>query len=116
MKKMKRKEKTEKKEKKEIYKRFREIMLKASIHFKRLNISLDDFYSIPKYSQDNIDADERLRLKQISMQKNGQYFFNALKEGNTQEIIKLMNKNYFIMFYRDHFMQSPLHIISKRNL
>ena len=110
------KEKTEKKGKKEIYKRFREIMLKASIHFKRLNISLDDFYSIPKYSQDNIDADERLRLKQISMQKNGQYFFNALKEGNTQEIIKLMNKNYFIMFYRDHFMQSPLHIISKRNL
>ena len=32
-----------------LYKRFSEVMLKASIHFKRLNISLEDFYSIPNY-------------------------------------------------------------------
>lgn len=32
-----------------IYKRMSEVMLKASIHFKRLNISLEDFYAIPSY-------------------------------------------------------------------
>ena len=50
------------------------------------------------------------------MQKNGQHFFEAIKAGDTYEIIKIMNSNYFIMFYRDHFLQSPLHISAKRNL
>ena len=118
--------------KKQIYRRFSEIMLKASIHFKRLNISLEDFYSIPNYiptksnnetnltgdnnkEKDN-NAEEISRQKQFIMQKNGQHFFEAIKAGDTYEIIKIMNSNYFIMFYRDHFLQSPLHISAKRNL
>ena len=122
--------------KKQIYKRFSEIMLKASIHFKRLNISLEDFYSIPNYiptrsnnetnvsgennkdkdkEKDN-ERDELTRQNQLIMQKNGQHFFEAIKAGDTSEIIRIMNSNYFIMFYRDHFLQSPLHISAKRNL
>ena len=121
--------------KKKIYKRFCEIMLKASIHFKRLNISLEDFYSIPNYvftsqsknetngtgeitnnKERESDTEEILKHKQVLIQKNGQYFFKVIKAGNNDEIIKLMNDNYFIMFYRDHFLQSPLHILAKRNL
>ena len=114
--------------KKQIYKRISEIMLKASIHFKRLNISLEDFYSIPNYipTKSNNDTtvdnnkenttEEISRQKQLIMQKNGQHFFEAIKAGDTYEIIKIMNSNYFIMFYRDHFLQSPLHISAKRNL
>ena len=125
--------------KKIIYRRFSEIMLKASIHFKRLNISLEEFYSIPNYipssrinnetsinninikSRDEnkileLDKDEDSLQKKIMMEKNGQHFFHALKAGDTQEIIDIVNSNYFIMFYRDHFLQSPLHICAKRNL
>ena len=83
---------TQKKEKEVIrkrnfYKRFSEIMLKASIH-----------------------------LKKIIMEKNGQHFFHALKAEDTDEIISITNSNYFIMFYRDVFLQTPLHIAAKRNL
>ena len=118
--------------KKQIYKRFSEVMLKASIHFKRLNISLEDFYSIHEYiptktnNETNTSKDinkekdsyreEATRQKQLLMEKNGQHFFDAIKAEDGQEIIKMMNSNYFIMFYRDHFMQSPLHISAKRNL
>ena len=111
-------------------------MLKASIHFKRLNISLDDFYSIPDYIQftlkdkeadannnknsDDIfaglDKDETSFQKKIIMEKNGQHFFHALKAEDTDEIINIVNSNYFIMFYRDVFFQTPLHIAAKRNL
>ena len=126
-------------------------MLKASIHFKRLNISLEDFYSIPNYIfnqiedekkrakeeeeekegkkteeiknkekdiMDNIeyDQDEILRNKQVLIRKNGRHFFEAIRFGDVNEIIRIMNYNYFMMFYRDHFMQSPLHIAAKRNL
>ena len=101
--------------KKDIYKRFREVMLKASIHFKRLSISLDDFYSIAKYIQESIDSDKKIKENQNLKQKNGQYFFKIIKANDIEEIIKFMKKNIFIMFYRDPFMQSPLHIIAKRN-
>ena len=135
---------TQKKEKelarkKRIYKRFSEVMLKASIHFKRLNISLEDFYSIPNYlpsSHTNnetssinkdikgkkeeklildIEKDES-RQRKILMEKNGQHFFRAIKAGDNQEIISIINSNNFIMFYRDVFLQTPLHICAKRNL
>ena len=116
--------------KKQIYRRFSEIMLKASIHFKRLNISLEDFYSIPDYipakqnNETNLNiecikektTEDLVRQKQLIMRKNGQHFFEAIRAEDTQEIIRIMNSNYFIMFYRDHFMQSPLHISAKRNL
>ena len=122
--------------KKMIYKRFCDVMLKASIHFKRLNISLDDFYSIPDYikftlkdkeadANDNknsddifagLDKDETSFQKKIIMEKNGQHFFHALKAEDTDEIINIVNSNYFIMFYRDVFFQTPLHIAAKRNL
>jgi len=135
--------------KKQIYKRFCEVMLKASIHFKRLNISLEDFYSIPNYIFNQIedekkraqeeekeaqkteeiknkekdimnnieyDQDEILRNKQVLIRKNGRHFFEAIRFGDVNEIIRIMNYNYFMMFYRDHFMQSPLHIAAKRNL
>ena len=125
---------TQKKEKEVIrkrnfYKRFSEIMLKASIHFKRLNISLDDFYSLPDYIQFTttsketnkiyelaLDKDEASFQKKIIMEKNGQHFFHALKAEDTDEIISITNSNYFIMFYRDVFLQTPLHIAAKRNL
>ena len=135
---------TQKKEKelarkKRIYKRFSEVMLKASIHFKRLNISLEDFYSIPNYlpsSHTNnetssinkdikgkkeeklvldIEKDES-RQRKILMEKNGQHFFRAIKAGDNQEIISIINSNNYIMFYRDVFLQTPLHICAKRNL
>jgi hypothetical protein len=117
--------------KKHIYKRISEVMLKASIHFKRLNLSLEDFYSIPSYMfsqskkiksatgekiKDNEDTDEEEKQQQVLMQRNGQYFFQSIKAGDKTEILKLMNKNFFIMFYRDNFLQSPLHILAKRNL
>ena len=124
--------------KKMIYKRFSEVMLKASIHFKRLNISLEDFYSIPNYlpstrtnngiaissdvknvnEKNNIllDKDETSMQRKILMEKNGQHFFRAIKAGDKDEILSIIKSNYFIMFYRDLFLQSPLHIAAKRNL
>ena len=125
------KKEKEKLKRKHIYKRFTEVMLKASIHFKRLNLSLEDFYSIPSYMisqtkkgrkatgehiKDNEDKNEEAIQQQRIIQKNGQYFFQAIKAGDKTEILKSMNKHFFIMFYRDIFLQSPLHILAKRNL
>jgi len=79
------KKEKEKQKKKHIYKRFSEVMLKASIHFKRLNISLEDFYSIPSYMfsqskkgkkghatgeniKDNEDTDEEAIQQQVIIQ------------------------------------------------
>ena len=132
----------EKERKKIIYKRFCEVMLKASIHFKRLNMSLEDFYSISDYlpsarlnkedkdkkdilENKNIESsklikelnkEESSRQRKILMEKNGQHFFHAIKAGDSYEILSIINSNYFIMFYRDAFLQSPLHIAAKRNL
>ena len=110
--------------KKQIYRRFCEVMLKASIHFKRLNISLEDFYSLHEYiptksngensNDDIIDKDKR--QKRLLMEKNGQHFFQAIRAEDTHEILRILNSNYFILFYRDNFLQSPLHISAKRNL
>jgi hypothetical protein len=110
--------------KKQIFKRFSEVMLKASIHFKRLNISLEEFYSLHDYiptksngeTSDDNSKENDMRQKKLLMEKNGQHFFEAIKAEDSQEIIRIMNSNYFIMFYRDNFMQSPLHISAKRNL
>ena len=136
--------------KKQIYRRFCEVMLKASIHFKRLNISLKEFYSMPNYDFNKIEdekskvqeeekdeaqkenkkiknkeegkdytdnkEEEIVRNNQALMRKNGQHFLEAIRFGDVNEIIRIMNYNYFIMFYKDHFFQSPLHIAAKRNL
>ena len=130
----------EKERKKMIFKRLSEVMLKASIHFKRLNMSLEDFYAISNYlpsarsSRENLGdipdnkniqsnklllelkKEESSRQRKILMEKNGQHFFHAIKAGDSYEILSIINSNYFIMFYRDAFLQSPLHIAAKRNL
>ena len=137
--------------KKQLYRRFCEVMLKASIHFKRLNISLESFYSMSNSNYDfNIIEDEKnmvqeeeeevekktekiknkekgkdntdnkeeeiVRNKQVLNGKNCQHFLEAIRFGDVNEIIRIMNYNYFIMFYKDHFLQTPLHIAAKRNL
>ena len=130
----------EKERKKMIFKRLSEVMLKASIHFKRLNMSLEDFYAISNYlpsarsSRENLTdipdnkniqsnklllelkKEESSRQRKILMEKNGQHFFHAIKAEDSHEILSIINSNYFIMFYRDAFLQSPLHIAAKRNL
>ena len=91
----------EKERKKMIFKRLSEVMLKASIHFKRLNMSLEDFYAISNYlpsarsSRENLTVipdnkhiqsnklllelkkEESSRQRKILMEKNGQHFFHA---------------------------------------
>ena len=93
----------EKERKKMIFKRLSEVMLKASIHFKRLNMSLEDFYAISNYlpsarsSRENLTdipdnkniqsnklllelkKEESSRQRKILMEKNGQHFFHAIK-------------------------------------
>ena len=47
---------------------------------------------------------------------NGQYLFKAIKAKEIPEIINFIDKNKYLVAYKDDFNQIPLHICAKRNL
>ena len=53
---------------------------------------------------------------QMELIENGQYLFKAIKAGDIPEIIKFIDKNKYLVAYKDNFNQIPLHICAKRNL
>jgi ankyrin repeat protein len=53
---------------------------------------------------------------QMELISNGQYLFKAIKAGDIPEVIKFIDKNKYLVAYKDDFNQIPLHICAKRNL
>lgn len=83
--------------------KFMETMKKCMFKFKRLKISKEFFWEI-------VLNEEPINYK------DGLYIFKAIKDGDIQEIEKVIKKNYKLATFRDEFLQTPLHICAKRNI
>ena len=110
----KKKEEFERKQK--ILLRFKQVLIRAAIHFKRLNIELDDFLS--KNSKTIKPFEEESSYNLIC----------AIKDKDPDAVIRMVKENNFVVFDFDHvkifilltsliqFKQTPLHWAAKRNL
>ena len=87
-----------------LYKKFKKIIIKASIKFKSLNISLSKFHFI----YNNLPT-------QPYQQENSKIFFNCIKTGNLETVKYLIEKNLLLLYDFDFFHQTALHWIVKRN-
>jgi ankyrin repeat protein len=90
--------------KKKILSKFKEILIRCAIHYKRLNISLEQFY---KLDLDSI---------QPFSNKESYTLICAIKDKDINHINKLLKNNYFLVYDFDHFKQTPLHWAAKRNV
>ena len=88
-----------------ICKKFMNTIIEISVKFKRLHISLNYLNYIIELNKKEIPD------------KDGQYFFQAIKSEDVDEIIRLLEiEKYNIVNYKDKFLQTPLHICAKRNI
>ena len=92
-----------------LLKRFKEIILNSSLKIKKYNIDISIFYSLMDINKN----DENFKKELIN---KGQYLFRAIKDGDINEIINVINQNNYLVSYKDEFDQIPLHICAKRNI
>lgn len=92
-----------------LIKKAKEIILNAAQKIKKYNIDIDIFYSLMKINRN----DENFKKEFIN---KGQYLFRVIKAGDINEIINVINQNYYLVSYKDEFCQIPLHICAKRNI
>ena len=83
--------------------RFKMVIIRAAIHFKKLNIDIHDFYK--NYKQ-NLGP---------FVNKQTQFLISAIKEKNYKETCKLLSENKYLALDFDYFKQTPLHWACKRN-
>ena len=98
-----------KERKKYLLNKFKEVIILAYQKIKKYNIDINIFYSLMDYNKN----DSHFQMELIS---NGQYLFKAIKAGDIPEVIKFIDKNKYLVAYKDDFNQIPLHICAKRNL
>ena len=89
--------------------KFKDVIILAYQKFKKFNIDVNIFYSLMDYNKNDPDF-------QMELIFNGQYLFKAIKAGDIKEIIKVIDRNKYLVAYKDDFNQIPLHICAKRNL
>lgn len=98
-----------KERKKYLLNKFRDVIILAYKKIKKFNIDINIFYSLMDYNKNDPNF-------QMELIENGQYLFKAIKAGDIPEIIKFIDKNKYLVAYKDNFNQIPLHICAKRNL
>ena len=89
--------------------KFKDVIILAYQKIKKFNIDVNIFYSLMDYNKNDPDF-------QMELIFNGQYLFKAIKAGDIKEIIKVIDRNKYLVAYKDDFNQIPLHICAKRNL
>ena len=89
--------------------KFKDVIILAYQKIKKFNIDINIFYSLMDYNKN----DQNFQMELIL---NGQYLFKAIKAGDIPEIIKYIDRNKYLVAYKDDFNQIPLHICAKRNL
>ena len=95
--------------KKYLLNKFRDVIILAYQKIKKFNIDVNIFYSLMDYNKN----DPKFQMELIF---NGQYLFKAIKAADIPEIIKVIDRNKYLVAYKDDFNQIPLHICAKRNL
>ena len=96
--------KADQEKKRNLLLRFKEIIIKACLNFKRYNLNLtqylEDFTLNPKIK---INDDTRIK------------FINSIKENDINLMSKMLLDLPELINIKDNFNQTPLHIASKRN-
>ena len=88
--------------KKIILSKFREVIIRASIHFKRLNLKFEEFMKTDKKIPHN--------------QRTSIIFIQAIRDKNYNKVIEMVQNNFLLALDFDDFNQTPLHWCAKRNL
>lgn len=86
-----------------LFTKFKMTIIRAAIHFQRLNIDISEFY---------------LHYKESStafVNELTSHLLTAIKELNFKESSYLLNKNKYLVLDFDFYKQTPLHWASKRN-
>lgn len=92
------------KRKRKILEKWKRSIISAAIHFKRLGLSLEDFREIHGTTMVGPYEHEKSLL-----------FFQAIKDGNFKLFKDLIKKNKYLLHDFDHFHQTTLHWMAKRN-
>jgi ankyrin repeat protein len=96
--------KTEKNKKNQILlNKFKKTIIKCAIHFKRLQISLSQFYEL---NNKNIKPFEHNETKIL---------LSAIKDNNFSSVYDLISNNNLLIYDFDFFHQTVLHWMAKRN-
>ena len=97
-------EKEEYERKQKILSKFKVVLIKAAIHFKRLHISINDFY--------------KMEIKSIKPFSNEGTFrlICAIKDKDVNVINYILDHDSFLVYDFDNFKQTPLHWAAKRNV
>ena len=88
--------------KKIILSKFREVIIRASIHFKRLNLKFEEFMKTDKKIPHN--------------QRTSIIFIQAIRDKNYNKVIEMVQNNFLLALDFDDFNQTPLHWCAKRNV
>jgi cytohesin len=97
-------EKEEYERKQKILSKFKLVLIKAAIHFKRLNISIHDFYKTEIKSIKSFSNEGTFRL------------ICAIKDKDINVINYILDQDSFLVYDFDNFKQTPLHWAAKRNV
>ena len=84
-------------------KKFENAIKKSFYQFRRMKIDIRTFLNITRYDIPISDSD-------------GMYLFKAIKDGDIENIERLIKKNYNYALFRDEFGQTAFHICAKRNI
>ena len=88
--------------KKIIISKFQEAIIKASNHFKRLNLKYDELMKTDKKIPHN--------------EKTSIIFIQAIRDKNYNKVIDMVQNNFLLALDYDDFNQTPLHWCAKRNV
>lgn len=88
---------------KESIQKWKRIVIHAAIEVKELNIKIEDLKKLQKRSSKPYEHSKSYEL------------FQAVKDGNKEHFVQLVNANYFLVFNFDHAFQTVLHWLAKRN-
>ena len=86
-----------------LLKKFENAIKKSFYQFRRMKIDIRTFLNITRYDIPISDSD-------------GMYLFKAIKDGDIENIERLIKKNYNYALFRDEFGQTAFHICAKRNI
>ena len=86
-----------------LLKKFENAIKKSFYQFRRMKIDIRTFLKITRYDIPISDSD-------------GMYLFKAIKDGDIENIERLIKKNYNYALFRDEFGQTAFHICAKRNI
>ena len=98
-----------------LYNKIKKTMIFIAKKIERYEINVKFLFLLLENKEKYI-KENKIEIYYKKLDEEGSYFFKVIKAGDTDEIIKILNKTPNSIFYKDEFNQTPLHILAKRNM